>query len=87
MKPTKVAAVVAGSMMALAAAAPAFAAPSVPTSLDGGLDTMTSKPIATEALSSTTDGSVVNTVTDTADNLNESKPNVPLVGGLPIPGK
>ncbi|MEU9863962.1 hypothetical protein AB0D99_24115 [Streptomyces sp. NPDC047971] len=88
MKPTKVAAVVAGSVMALGAAAPAMAAESmaVPTSLNGGLGTLASEGLKTDALSTTTDGSVVKTVGDTANQLNETTQSAPLLGGLPLGG-
>ncbi|MFD0370383.1 hypothetical protein [Streptomyces sp. NPDC059071] len=86
MKPTKVAAAVAGSVMALGVAAPAMAAESmVPTSLDGGLGSLTSGGLTTDALSSTTDGSPVQTVTDTAGQLNQAgEGGSKLLGGLPL---
>ncbi|MFF5974105.1 hypothetical protein ACFY7C_21540 [Streptomyces sp. NPDC012769] len=85
MKPTKVAAAVAGSVMALGVAAPAMAAESmVPTSLDGGLGSLTGSGLTTEALSSTTDGSPVKTVTDAATHLNQSDAGSSLLGGLPL---
>ncbi|MFJ3581387.1 hypothetical protein ACIPPS_03985 [Streptomyces sp. NPDC090127] len=87
MKPTKVAAVVAGSVMALGAAAPAMAAEALtPTSLNGGLATLASEGLKTDALSSTTDGSVVKTVGDTANQLNKTTEKAPLLGGLPLGG-
>ncbi|MFC8274483.1 hypothetical protein ACFUJR_18525 [Streptomyces sp. NPDC057271] len=87
MKPTKVAAVVAGSVMALGAAAPAMAAEAMtPTSLNGGLGALASEGLKTDALSSTTDGSVVKTVGDTANQLNKTTQSAPLLGGLPIGG-
>jgi hypothetical protein len=86
MKPTKVAAVIAGSVMALGAAAPAMAAEATPTSLDGGLRTLTSDGLETDALSSTTDGSVVKTVGKTANKLNKTTRKAPLIGGLPLGG-
>ncbi|MEU9999778.1 hypothetical protein ACGFYP_19280 [Streptomyces sp. NPDC048370] len=87
MKPTKVAAVVAGSVMALGAAAPAMAAEAMtPTSLNGGLSTLASEGLKTDALSSTTDGSVVKTVGDTANQLNKTTQSAPLLGGLPVGG-
>ncbi|MFB7373299.1 hypothetical protein ACFC0D_26010 [Streptomyces sp. NPDC056222] len=88
MKPTKVAAVVAGSVMALGAAAPAMAAESmaIPTSLNGGLATIASEGLKTDALSSTTDGSVVKAVGDTATELNKTTRSAPLIGGLPLGG-
>ncbi|MFD3948334.1 hypothetical protein [Streptomyces sp. NPDC058579] len=84
MKPTKVAAIVAGSVMALGAAAPAMAAEAMtPTNLAGGLTTLATEGLKTDALSSTTDGSVVKTVGDTANQLNKTTQNAPLLGGLP----
>ncbi|HEY9367859.1 hypothetical protein [Streptomyces sp.] len=87
MKPAKVAAVVAGSVMALGAAAPAMAAESAaPAGLNGALGALkSSQPLKTDALSSTTDGSALKTVTDTADKVNETSQNAPLLGGLPLP--
>ncbi|MFF9848951.1 hypothetical protein [Streptomyces litmocidini] len=88
MKPIKVAAIVAGSVMALGAAAPAMAmGPSeVPTSLDGGLDAISSEGLETDALSSTTDGSPVKTVGEVAEELNETGKKTPLLGGIPLGG-
>ncbi|MEV4945041.1 hypothetical protein [Streptomyces sp. NPDC053755] len=88
MKPTKVAAVVAGSVMALAAAAPAMAAEptAVPTSLDGGLEALSSDGLKTDTLSSTTDGSVVETVGETTETLNDTSKGTQLLGGLPLGG-
>ncbi|MEU8531254.1 MULTISPECIES: hypothetical protein [Streptomyces] len=88
MKPTKVAAVVAGSVMALGAAAPAMAAgpAAAPAGLNNALGALTSsQPLKTDALSSTTDGSALKTVTDTADTVNETTQSAPLLGGLPLP--
>ncbi|MBT2439439.1 hypothetical protein J7E93_04735 [Streptomyces sp. ISL-36] len=86
MKPTKVAAIVAGSVMALGVAAPAMAAESValPTSLDGGLGAVTGKGLKTDELSTTKDGSVVKTVGDAAERLNKPGRNAGLLGGLPV---
>ncbi|MEU6980182.1 MULTISPECIES: hypothetical protein [unclassified Streptomyces] len=88
MKPTKVAAVIAGSVMALGVAAPAMAAESmVPSSLDGGLGSLTSSGLKSDALSSTTDGSPVQKVTETAGQLNQAgKGATGLLGGLPLGG-
>ncbi|MEU2655532.1 hypothetical protein ABZ615_09415 [Streptomyces sp. NPDC007325] len=84
MKPTKVAAVVAGSLMALGAAAPAMAAEAMtPTSLNGGLEAIAANGLKSDVLSSTTDGSPVKTVTDTATQLNQTGKGLPLIGGLP----
>ncbi|KIF69472.1 hypothetical protein HY68_14215 [Streptomyces sp. AcH 505] len=91
MKPMKVAVVVAGSVMALGAAAPAFAADGLsPMSLNGALDTVASqglreaKPLNTNALDTENDGSLVNAVKDTADGLNKSQKTGSLLGGLPL---
>ncbi|MFI9116557.1 hypothetical protein [Streptomyces venezuelae] len=87
MKPTKVAAVVAGSLMALGAAAPAMAAEALtPTSLNGGLDAIAANGLKSDVLSSTTDGSPVKTVTDTATKLNDTTKGAQLLGGLPLGG-
>ncbi|MFJ3900754.1 hypothetical protein [Streptomyces sp. NPDC090025] len=88
MKPTKVAAVIAGSVMALGIAAPAMAAESMaPTSLDGGLGSLTDSGLTTDALNSTTEGSPVKTVTETAGSLNQAgKAGGNLLGGLPLGG-
>lgn len=94
MKPMKVAAVVAGSMMALGAAAPAFAAdaqsPMGPMSLNGALDTLASqglrdaKPLNTNALDTENDGSLVNAVSDAANGINKAQKGGSLLGGLPL---
>ncbi|WP_405798301.1 hypothetical protein [Streptomyces sp. NBC_01506] len=79
MKPMKVAAVVAGSVLALGAAAPAFAAENMPTSLNGGLgtaletvtnqETLDVQPVRTNALDPKNDGSLINSVGDVAKGL------------------
>ncbi|MFF3769269.1 hypothetical protein [Streptomyces sp. NPDC002232] len=87
MKPTKVAAVVAGSLMALGAAAPAMAAEALtPTSLNGGLEAIAANGLKSDMLSSTTDGSPVQTVTKTAEQLNTATKGASLLGGLPVAG-
>ncbi|MFE5735301.1 hypothetical protein ACFQ7A_30885 [Streptomyces sp. NPDC056528] len=87
MKPTKVAAVVAGSLMALGAAAPAMATEALtPTSLNGGLETIAANGLKTDVLSSTTEGSPVKSVTDAAGQLNDVTKGAPLIGGLPVVG-
>ncbi|MCZ0981087.1 hypothetical protein [Streptomyces sp. NPDC004284] len=87
MKPTKVAAVVAGSLMALGAAAPAMASEALtPTSLNGGLEAIAANGLKSDMLSSTTDGSPVQTVTKAADQLNTATKGAQLLGGLPVPG-
>ncbi|MFJ2649067.1 hypothetical protein ACIO1C_20320 [Streptomyces sp. NPDC087420] len=90
MKPMKVAAVVAGSMMALGAASPAFAAEgSSSMSLNGAVNTLASEglrsgsPLNTNALDSKNKGSLVNAVKDTAATLSKSKGNK-LLGGIPL---
>ncbi|MFE4371286.1 hypothetical protein ACFRMN_24185 [Streptomyces sp. NPDC056835] len=77
MKPMKVAAVVAGSVMALGAATPAFAAEGM--SLNGGLETVLSeglkdpRPLNTNALDTENPGSVLNVVKGATDSLNKKK--------------
>ncbi|MFF8839793.1 hypothetical protein [Streptomyces sp. NPDC015130] len=86
MKSTKVAAIVAGSLVALGAAAPAMATEALtPTSLNGGLDAIAANGLKTDVLSSTTEGSPVKTVTDTVGQLNEAgKGGSSMLGGLPV---
>ncbi|WP_330175297.1 hypothetical protein OG875_18290 [Streptomyces sp. NBC_01498] len=79
MQPLKIAAVVAGSMMAMGAAAPAFAAEALPTSLNGGLggaletvtnqETLQADVVNTNALDPNNNGSLVNSVSDVAKGL------------------
>ncbi|MFJ2111482.1 MULTISPECIES: hypothetical protein [unclassified Streptomyces] len=82
MKPLKVAAVVAGSMMALGAAAPAFAAetpaPAGPSlSLNGGVDELLShgledpQVLHTNMLDTEREGSVLNAANDVTNALNK----------------
>jgi hypothetical protein len=79
MKPMKVAAVVAGSLVALGAASPAFANGLTPSSLNTGLDTIASdglrsgSPLNTNALDTENKGSLVNAVKNTTDSLNGKK--------------
>lgn len=83
MKPVKVAAVIAGSVLTLGAAAPAFAAQNLPSSLNGGLggaletvtnqETLDAQPVRTNALDPENDGSLVNTVGDVAKGLSGDK--------------
>ncbi|MEV1052179.1 hypothetical protein [Streptomyces sp. NPDC049887] len=93
MKPMKVAAVVAGSLVAAGASAPAFAASELaPTSLNGALGTVAGEtagavePLTNRTLDTERDGSLLNTVQGTADDLNRSKAAAPqqLLGGLPL---
>jgi hypothetical protein len=80
MKSTKVAAIVAGSLVALGAAAPAFADGLTPSSLNGGIDTLASNglrsgsPLNTNALDTENKGSLVNAVSETAQSLGKAKP-------------
>ncbi|WP_405857077.1 hypothetical protein OG361_25395 [Streptomyces sp. NBC_00090] len=85
MKPTKVAALVAGSLVALGAAGPAMATEALtPTSLNGGLEAIAANGLKSDMLSSTTDGSPVKTVTDAVGQVNEAGKGAPgLLGGLP----
>lgn len=91
MKPLKAAAVVAGTMVIAGVAAPAFAADLTPTSLNGALDTVTSKtssidalPLATNALDTENKDSVVNTVSGAAESLHAGGGAGKLLGGLPV---
>ncbi|MFG3499265.1 hypothetical protein [Streptomyces sp. NPDC047928] len=90
MKPTKVAAVVAGSVMALGAAAPAFAADTLtPSSLNGAVDTLgkrgLTEAVPGDAVAKVTDNKVVDKVSDTAGDLNTAQNGKsPLLGGLPL---
>lgn len=78
MKPMKVAAIIAGSVMALGAASPAFAA-GEGLNLNNGLDTVASqglrdpKPLNTNALDTENPGSVLNAVKGVTDGLNKKK--------------
>ncbi|MFD6420043.1 hypothetical protein [Streptomyces sp. NPDC060194] len=85
MKPTKVAAVVAGTVMALGAASPAMAAGhTTPTSLTGGLETLTSELNSQALQNDVTDGTVVEDVKHAAQGLGSASESVPLLGGLPL---
>lgn len=97
MKPMKVAAVVAGSVLALGAAAPAFAAENLPTSLNGGLgdalqtvtnqETLDVQPVRTNALDPKNDGSLVNSVGDVANGLSggaKGGKGGAMLGGIPL---
>ncbi|MDT9684862.1 hypothetical protein RND61_22785 [Streptomyces sp. TRM76323] len=91
MKPMKVAAVLAGSVMAMGVAAPAFAADTLtPSSLNGAVDTLGKRGLA-EAVPSDEVGQVTNhelvgKVADTAGELDAQRKAAPLLGGLPIGG-
>ncbi|WJV47491.1 hypothetical protein [Streptomyces flavofungini] len=91
MKSLKAAAVLAGSMAVAGAAAPAFASDLTPTSLNGGLETvlgqsmLDTKPVSTNMLDTENKDSVVNTVKDTAEGVNQGGGPAKLLGGLPLP--
>jgi hypothetical protein len=93
MKPTKVAAVVAGSMMALGVAAPAFAVDSLtPSSLNGGVEALgkrgLTETVPTDAVGKVTDGKAVDKVQGATGGLDGAKDTAqPLLGGLPALGK
>ncbi|GAA2893315.1 hypothetical protein [Streptomyces mexicanus] len=92
MKSLKAAAVLAGSLVAAGAAAPAFAydtADVTPTSLNGAFNSLTKGPIdvmpvrhQTDALDTEKKGSLLNRVNSTTKNLNDGA--APLLGGLPV---
>ncbi|MFJ3336817.1 hypothetical protein [Streptomyces sp. NPDC086766] len=92
MKSLKAAAVIAGSLVVAGAAAPAFAQGSAdltPTSLSGGVNTLTKGPIdvmplkhQSDALDTENKGSVLSTVKGTTTDLNRQS----LLGGLPLKG-
>ncbi|MCH0543210.1 hypothetical protein I3F58_27390 [Streptomyces sp. MUM 203J] len=89
MKPTKVAAVVAGSVIALGAATPAFAADNVaPASLNGAVDALGKRAlpeaVPSDAVQQVTDHDLVSKVSDTAGGLNATEKAAPLLGGLPV---
>ncbi|MER6979953.1 hypothetical protein [Streptomyces carpinensis] len=92
MKSLKAAAVVAGSLVAAGAAAPAFAydtAELTPTSLNGAVNTLTKGPVdvmplqhQSDALDTENKGSLLHTVNSATKSLNEA--HAPLLGGLPL---
>ncbi|MEU2156916.1 hypothetical protein ABZ532_18200 [Streptomyces sp. NPDC019396] len=94
MKPMKVAAIVAGSLVAAGAASPAFAVDYPPTTLGGGINTLTTQsksatqPLTGEALDSEKQGSLLNEVKGATTELNQAKHAAPakLIGGLPVSG-
>ncbi|MFE4855678.1 hypothetical protein [Streptomyces sp. NPDC056670] len=101
MKSMKVAAVLAGSLAVVGAAAPAFAAGDLPPmSLNGGLDTIAqnvssapnmvdASPLRTNLLDPKSDDSLLHTVGSTARDLNKTNgaPNPgQLLGGVPLGG-
>jgi hypothetical protein len=92
MKSLKAAAVIAGSLVAAGASAPAFAqstAVPMPTSLNGAVNTLTEGPIGvmplkhqSNALDTQNKGSLLHTVNSATKSLNEA--HAPLLGGLPL---
>ncbi|GGK12527.1 hypothetical protein GCM10011583_50750 [Streptomyces camponoticapitis] len=97
MKPMKVAAVVAGSVLALGAGAPAFAAGSAPMSLNGGLggaletvtnqESLDAQVVNTNALDPKNDGSVVNSLGKVAKGLSggaKGGKGGAMLGGIPL---
>ncbi|MGW2563519.1 hypothetical protein ACWCXB_30710 [Streptomyces sp. NPDC001514] len=93
MKPMKVAAVIAGSLVAAGGAAPAFAASDLtPNSLNGAVETVASRtaaaaePLANETLDTEKEGSLFNAVQDATGDLNKAGAGAPsgLLGGLPV---
>ncbi|MFK8908585.1 hypothetical protein [Streptomyces sp. YS-3] len=96
MKPMKVAAVVAGSLAVVGAAAPAFAAGGspAPTSLNGGVETLANQALTnptptvvqTEALDPNSKDSLFHTVSQATGSANKTNGLVPasLLGGLPV---
>ncbi|GGX64050.1 hypothetical protein [Streptomyces minutiscleroticus] len=93
MKSLKAVAVVAGSLAAAGAAAPAQASDVMPpTSLNGGLERVLShplevQPVQSNALDTENEGSVLNAVNDVTENLNSADaPTSHLLGGLPLQG-
>ncbi|MFI6083844.1 hypothetical protein ACIBBB_23175 [Streptomyces sp. NPDC051217] len=97
MKPMKVAAVLAGSMLALGAGAPAFAAENVPMSLNGGLggaletvtnqESLDAQVVNTNALDPKNDGSLVNSLGDVAKGLSggsKGGKGGAMLGGIPL---
>lgn len=93
MKPLKAAAVLAGSLVAVGAAAPAFADDLTPSSLNGGIDTITrtglkdpGQLLSTNALDSEKNGSLINSVKDVTEGVNKTGATQSLLGGLPFTG-
>ncbi|MFI6345153.1 hypothetical protein [Streptomyces sp. NPDC050560] len=91
MKSLKVAAVLAGSLAAAGAAAPAFASDVTPSSLNGGVDTLlreglrNPEPVSTNALDTEREGTALNALSHATRSLNESGGALaPLLGGLPL---
>ncbi|MEU6402261.1 hypothetical protein [Streptomyces sp. NPDC046985] len=93
MKSLKAVVVLAGSLVAAGAAAPAFAvdhaADLTPTSLNGAVHTVAKGPVdvmpirhQSDALDTENKGSLLHTVNGATDKLNSA----PLLGGLPLQG-
>ncbi|MFV2120968.1 hypothetical protein ACE14D_22005 [Streptomyces sp. Act-28] len=89
MKPTKVAAILAGCVMAMGVAAPAFAADALTSSdLDGAVDTLGGRGLSEAVpVGEVADQELVEGVTGTADGIEAARNNdMPLLGGLPSGG-
>ncbi|MFD5424924.1 hypothetical protein [Streptomyces sp. NPDC127084] len=95
MKPMKVLAIVAGSLVAAGAASPASAIDYPPaTTLGGGINTLTTQsksaaePLTGETLDSEKAGTLLNEVKGATTELNKAKQAAPakLIGGLPVNG-
>ncbi|CAL9300837.1 MULTISPECIES: hypothetical protein [unclassified Streptomyces] len=88
MKPTKVAAVLAGSVMAMGVAAPAFADTLTPSSLNGAVDTLGKRglpeAVPADRIGEITDNKLVGKVAKTG--LGATQKAKPLLGGLPLGG-
>lgn len=95
MKPMKAAAIVAGSLAVVGAAAPAFAAavPSpTPNTVTGAMETVADRttgaaqPLANRTLDTEKDGALLNSAQGAANNLNKAKDTGAgrLLGGLPV---
>ncbi|MFE3323848.1 hypothetical protein [Streptomyces sp. NPDC059176] len=94
MKPMKAAAIVAGSLAVVGAAAPAFAAAPSPTphSVTGAMETVADRttgaaqPLANRTLDTEQDGALLNSAQGAANNLNKAKDTGTgkLLGGLPV---
>ncbi|MGY0485757.1 hypothetical protein [Streptomyces sp. WG-D5] len=91
MKSLKTAAVVAGSMALVGAAAPAFASDLTPMSLNGAVDTIASQPtldaspVDSNLLDPKNDDGAVSTVGDAVNGVNNGGSGpTGLLGGLPV---
>ncbi|GHE49205.1 hypothetical protein GCM10018785_18450 [Streptomyces longispororuber] len=89
MKPLKAAAVLAGSMAVLGAAAPAFAGGLTPPGLNGGLESLSgqspkAQPLNPGAQETPAKSPVVNVVKQAAEGLTGKGGPTQLLGGLPL---